>query len=347
MHDAAALIDRHAELVAARGPVRARDAAEALGVSEGELVAARVAGGAGQALRRDPKRGLAPLLEALPEAGPVMALTRNDHCVSGVHGRYAAPQIVDGMAQVVGEIDLRVFLRHWVHCFALTEETRSGTRASLQVFDAAGTAVHKVYATEATDRAAFAAIAARLADPDPPPLTATPAGPPRPDRPDAEVDVAALRAAWAALEHSHDFHAMLRRLGAGRVQALRLAGPDFARSVPAQAARDLLEAVARDAVPLMVFVASPGCVQIRIGPVRRIETVGPWLNVLDPDFNLHLRADRVAGAWVVRKPSLRGDVHALELYDAAGGAVAQVFGARPPGEVERSDWRGLVTGLGR
>ena len=51
------------------------------------------------------------------------------------------------MGQVVGEIDLRLFLRHWAFGYVLDEDTRSGPRRSLQFFDRAGAAVHKVYAT--------------------------------------------------------------------------------------------------------------------------------------------------------------------------------------------------------
>ena len=95
----------------------------------------------------------------------------------------------------------------------------------------------------------------------------------------------------------------------------------------------------------MVFVGNHGCLQIHRGPVCRIEAVGPWLNVLDPRFNLHLRADRIAGAWVVRKPSVNGEIHALELYDATGEIACQIFGHRAAGGTERPDWRALVTGL--
>lgn len=95
----------------------------------------------------------------------------------------------------------------------------------------------------------------------------------------------------------------------------------------------------------MVFVGSRGCVQIHSGPVERIRRMGPWLNVLDPRFNLHLREDRIAEAYVVRKPSVRGDIHSLELFDASGGCFCQIFGARPPGGAERADWRELVSGL--
>jgi len=93
----------------------------------------------------------------------------------------------------------------------------------------------------------------------------------------------------------------------------------------------------------MCFVGNRGCLQIFCGSVHRIEMRGPWLNVLDPGFNLHLRTDLVASAWVVRKPTrLRGMITSLELFDAAGGLVCQLFGARPPGEGERTAWRALL-----
>ena len=65
----------------------------------------------------------------------------------------------------------------------------------------------------------------------------------------------------------------------------------------------------------------------------------------DPRFNLHLRQDLVVSAAVVRKPSANGDIHALELFDAAGEVIVQFFGTRLPREGERPEWRELVTGL--
>ena len=97
-----------------------------------------------------------------------------------------------------------------------------------------------------------------------------------------------------------------------------------------------------DAVPIMVFVGNPGMIQIHGGPVQRVEVLGPWLNVLDRDFNLHLRADQVAHAWVVRKPTHDGIVTSLELFDAHGETIAMLFGERKPGQPERPEWRRLV-----
>ena len=257
-----------------------------------------------------------------------MALTRNEACVHEKHGTFDPPAIEGAMGQVVGEIDLRLFLRHWRYGYLLDEETRSGPRRSLQFFDAGGTAIHKVYATPATDAAAFARIADDFADPEAPPAAFEPPKPAA-ERPDAEIDVAGLHAAWAALEHTHEFALLLRRFGVTRAQAMRL----VARVRPPGRARRRTHAPRRrrrSGFPIMVFVGNRGCVQIHSGPVHRVEVVGPWLNVLDPRFNLHLRQDLVASAAVVRKPSVMGDIHALELFEASGEIAVQFFGTRPP-----------------
>src|SRR3546814_4658978 len=71
----------------------------------------------------------------------------------------------------------------------------------------------------------------------------------------------------------------------------------------------------------MIFVGSPGMVQIHTGPVTTLKQVGPWFNVLDPGFNLHLRDGDITEAWVVRKPTRDGIVTALEVYDAEGRQI--------------------------
>jgi len=349
----ALVIDRPEDLLASEAALRVggatprmRDAAAALGVPEAALVEARRSIGEVRRLRRpEAPEGFGAVLARLPEAGEVMALTRNEACVHELHGRFNPPEIQGAMGQVVGEIDLRLFLRHWAYGFLLDEETRSGPRRSLQFFDASGTAVHKVYATAATDAAAFARIAAEADDPDAPPARFEPVAEAAADRPDSEIDGDGLRQAWEALAHTHEFHGLLRRFGVGRAQAMRLSGRERARPVEVAAIREVLRGAAAEALPIMVFVGNKGCVQIHSGPVQRVEVMGPWLNVLDPRFNLHLREDRVVSAWVVRKPSVNGEIHSLELFDAAGEIIVQVFGHRRAGERERPDWRALVTGL--
>lgn len=339
--DADDLLSREAALQRGARPLRMRDAAEALGVPEAALLEARRPGGSVVRLRAP----FADILRRMPEAGDVLALTRNDACVIESRGTFPAPEIEGTMGQTVGAIDLRLFLRNWTYGYAYREEPESGPRTGLLFFDAAGTAIHKIYGPTP----ALAAIVADFADTDAAPADFSGAAfVPIPDataeRPDAEIDAAGLVAAWGTLKHTHEFFGLLRTFGVSRLQAMRLA-PDFARPVAASAARTVLEAVSGGTMPVMVFVGNPGCVQIHSGEVRRVEVMGPWLNVLDPAFNLHLREDRISSAWVVRKPSVNGDIHALELYDANAHNFCQIFGQRLAGAREREDWRALAASL--
>ncbi|WP_048294742.1 hemin-degrading factor, partial [Pseudomonas aeruginosa] len=132
-HSPAELYRAWQDLRAERPQLRARDAAALLQVSEGELVASRVGIDAVR-LRPD----WAALLPALGELGPIMALTRNEHCVHERKGPYREVTVsANGqMGLVVSpDIDLRLFLGGWNAVFAIAEETTRGTQRSIQVFD--------------------------------------------------------------------------------------------------------------------------------------------------------------------------------------------------------------------
>lgn len=346
----------------AAGAQRHRDIAATLGSSEGALIAAHV--GAPAPLPSRPglaaTRLAAPwpaLVAALPTLGPVMALTRNAGCVHEKTGRYETVSGEGAVGLVLGpDIDLRLFYGAWAHGFAV-DEIAPGDAAkpalerpmqrSLQFFDAQGTALHKVFVRPDTDRAAWEALVQRFCAPAQAPGLGEAVAPAAPadDRPDAEIDVAAFRADWAALRDTHAFFGLLKRHGVGRVQALRLAEPRFVQAVEpgaGGAAREVLQAAAESGTSIMVFVGNPGAIQIHTGPVRRVAVMGPWLNVLDPGFNLHLREDLIASAWVVRKPTTDGLVTSLELFDAQGETLAMLFGERKPGRPELAGWRAIT-----
>lgn len=335
------LKERWTAMTGAEGvSLRQRDAAWKLGVSEAELVACRCGDGV-QRLRGP----WGSLLQDLHRLGTVMALTRNDSVVHEKVGCYGNVTVYQNTAIVLNEdIDLRIFLGHWHHGYAVTEETPAGTRRSLQFYDVDGTAVHKVYPRE--DNGALDAFVKDHLHADQTP--GQPVLPPTrraPDRPDAEIDGESLRSRWQMLQDVHDFHGMLQEAGAGRQQAFRLVGPDLALPVKPHGFRTVLENASAAGIPIMVFAGSPGVIQIHTGPVKKLKETGPWYNVLDPGFSLHLRQDHVASAWVVRKPTREGVVTSLELFDGDGRDIVLMFGKRKPGEVERDDWRGLVNAL--
>lgn len=319
--------------------LHARDAAAQLGVSEAELVASGVGAGT---------RRLNPdwteLLTGLEAVGQVTTLVRNESCVHEKTGRWHEVQVTPHHALVLGEdIDLRLFPRGWAHAFAVVAESAHGTRRSFQVFDRSGTAVLKVFVAEGGDVAAFEALASRLATPGASPeLEVAPVPPVEAERPDADIDVAGFRQGWRGLQDTHDFFPLLRRFGVGRAQAMRLAEPEFAWPAAPSAFRAALEQASKDELPIMIFVGNPGAIQIHTGPVSRLKDVEPWFNVLDPAFNLHLREAEIASAWAVRKPTVDGIVSSLELFDAAGNVILQMFGKRKPGIPERPEWRALL-----
>ncbi len=327
------LPEAFADLQKTQPRLRARDAATALGTTEAALVASGAVGPV-TPLKAD----WVALFSALPALGRLMALTRNDHAVHERRGVYHAPQGGEHAMIVLGpDIDLRLFHKNWTHAYAL-----GGDRPSLQIFARDGSAAHKIYATEETDRAAWDAMVAALAGPaDPPPMQPAP----RETKAETEVDGAALRADWLALKDTHEFFGMLRRHGASRRQAFRLAGEDLALRLPTSAGAEVLRRAAAAELPIMVFVGNANAIQIHTGPVKRLVDAHGWFNVLDPDFDLHLRETGIAEAWRVVKPTEDGPVTSIELLDAEGGTIAMLFGARKPGQPELVEWRALAEGL--
>ncbi|RYZ60909.1 MAG: hemin-degrading factor, partial [Proteobacteria bacterium] len=168
----------------------------------------------------------------------------------------------------------------------------------------------------------------------------------QPDKPDAEIDVAGLRASWAKMTDTHEFFGMLRRFSVSRTQALRLAGAEYAQPADPGAFEKLLQASAAEKLDIMIFVGNPGLIQIYSGPVHKVVPMGSWVNVLDPDFDLHVRGDKIDRAFVVRKPTADGVVTSLELYAANGDQIAHVVGKRKPGQTENEAWRRVVEAFG-
>ena len=326
------------ELKTRRNGLRARDAADALGVSEAELIASLI--GAGATKLKSPGAGI---IMDLPALGPVMALTRNDHVVHEKIGPYLNVSVEAAHGLVLGDkIDLRIFPSQWQHAFALVEDTKDGPRRSLQIFDGAGTAVHKIYQKPATDIAAFDRLIAAWTSDDQDPAIKIEPQVKRSEPVNGEVDVAALRESWLAMQDTHEFFGRLRKLKLDRLQAFKHAGDDLARRVAGESLAKVLENARDREVPIMVFVGNPGCIQIHSGPVVNLKRMGPWFNVLDPEFNLHLREDAIDSAWIVHKPTRDGDVTSLELFDKDGFNFAQMFGARKPGKPELKEWQEIL-----
>ncbi|MBX2965813.1 MAG: hemin-degrading factor [Cyclobacteriaceae bacterium] len=334
--------------------LRIRDCATRLGVSEAELLATTV-GDYTVRLEGD----WTEVMKLLPTLGRVMSLTRNESCVLEHKGAFEEVDIIKAgphtMATVIGPIETRVFFQGWKFGFAVREETQRGLMQSLQFFDKAGNAITKVYLQPATEQnagsnqEAFDAIVKQFTAVEQSADVVTEEIKTSPTLPIESVDKEALLTDWAELKDTHDFFMLLRKHKVNRLDAAVLAEGKFTYPVKKESHRQLLEQASQTNLPIMIFAGNTGNIQIHQGEVKTIKVMespeAVWLNVLDPDFNMHLREDHVASAWVVKKPTVDGVVTGIEVFDSNKEMIVQFFGLRKPGREELTAWRELVEAL--
>ncbi len=320
---------------------RERDLAHKLGISEAALIAAHCGD---QATRIDAHpdtvMGLAQRL------GEVMALTRNESCVHekvGVYDNYHP----GGHAAMVltADIDLRIFPSHWKHAFLVEKHTDEQMRRSVQVFDAAGDAVHKIFLRTPKGHTVWEDFRRHGASDNQSQTIVTTARQP-PEAPKADItNLETLRKEWARMTDTHQFMRLTSKLKMNRLGAYRIAGAPFVRSLSPDAVDQALRAVAADGIEVMIFTGNRGCIQIHTGPIETLRLMGPWQNVMDPRFNLHLRGDHVAELWAVEKPTKRGIALSLEAFDSHGALIFQIFGVRKEGRDHRAAWADIIADL--
>jgi len=329
------------EFSAANPKMRTRDQADALGISEAQLVAASCGAGV---TRIDPHPDR--VMAAAQKLGEVMALTRNVSCVHEKVGRYANYHPGKHAAMVLTpEIDLRIFPSHWCHAYMVETAIEGGLRRSLQVFDAAGDAVHKIFLREGASLTAWDGVRLSDALPDQAEiLDVAPRQPPEaPKSSPDKVDL--LREEWRRMTDTHQFLRLVSKMKMNRLGAYRIAGAPFVRSLDPGAVDAMLTQLSETDIAVMIFVGNRGCIQIHSGPVETLRPMGPWQNVMDPGFNLHLRRDHIAEVWAVEKQTRDGPTTSVEAFDADGGLILQVFGLRKETGDHRAAFAEVVADL--
>jgi len=314
-----------------------------LGVSEAELLASTCDGEKVVRLQ-GPWTDLIKQIETL---GYVMALTRNEWAVHETKGLYTNVKFHDHAGvSVKDNVDLRIFQRHWEFGFAAPVENARGTLYSLQFFEAGGEAIHKVYLMKEDESMdAYKQLIQDFRHPDQStPLTVVDNKVEYAVEKD-KVDADALLDSWDDLDHTHSFFPMIREHKAARLHAIQLAEGKFTRKVSNGSVNNILNLAVENKVPIMVFVGSRGVVQIYSGEVKNIMQRGDWLNVMDPEFNLHLREDAISESWIVQKPTDDGIITSLEVFDKDENLIVNFFGQRSFGNPELESWREILNQL--
>lgn len=319
--------------------VRIRDAAAKLGVSEAELVAT----GCGETCTQLLLDWHA-ILSQLHTLGTVMALTRSDAMVHEVTGYFAEPHFHGETALFFRPgLDTRYFLGNWKHAYAVNENGRH----SLQFFDAYGTAAHKIYLTEASNRRAYEQLVADFRTPQQRQHIHVERAVPTPPAPlvNMSLDISALRHSWANIRDVHEGNRIIKNLGGNRRAIYRALGEDYAQLLPSSTVKTLLSALAEQQIPLMLFGMNEAAVQSYGGTIHKLLQTGPWFNVLDPGFNLHLRTGEIGEVWRLRKPSDDGWVTSLDVFDTQGQEIMVMTDHRGRGETESATWTKLLQAI--
>ena len=358
----ATLAERWSTLRTEQPKLQIRDAARALGVSEAQLLATNIGNGVTrlQADGNQPRE----IMRAALDLGLVQAITRNENGVietTGVASKFKqagdkseqadAKQDPETEARqrniaggyLGGQIDLRFHFENWKYAFAVEQAGRDGkpTR-SLQFFDANGTAVHKIYLRNEPGVTVYDKLVATFRMPQQSAeLNVLAVAPKAAEKPDAEIDVKEFQLAWKDMTDVHQFAQIMREFHLSREQALRLAPAGVVERVKPEALRTLLENAAKDQVAIMVFLGNDGLTQIYSGKIEKTMAAGGFFNVLDPDFNLHIRDTALRSGWVVK----RGGVTSVEFFDNDGTQVVSFFGVRARGKPQPQAWVDLADSL--
>ena len=357
----APLAERWSTLRAEQPKLQIRDAARALGVSEAQLLATNIGNGVTrlQADGNQPRE----IMRAALDLGLVQAITRNENGVIETTGTASKfKQAGDKSEQadakdpetearqrniaggyLGGAIDLRFHFENWKYAFAVVQPGRDGKPThSLQFFDANGTAVHKIYLRNEPGVAVYDKLVATFRLPQQSAeLNVLAVAPKAAEKPDSEIDVKEFQLAWKDMTDVHQFAQIMREFHLSREQALRLAPAGVVERVTPAALRTLLENAAKDKVAIMVFLGNEGLTQIYSGKIEKTMAAGGFFNVLDPDFNLHIRDTALRSGWVVK----RGGVTSVEFFDKDGTQVVSFFGVRERGKPQPQAWVDLADSL--
>lgn len=338
------LKERWEQLLADNPRTRIRAAANQLGVSELELLKLNT----GKTVTRlQPE--FKTFLEETEKLGYVMALTRNESVVHERKGVYANFSYNPHASLFVNEdIDLRLFPASWKYLYAEENEQKGVVKRSFQIFDKNGTAVHKIYLTPKSDVEAYKAIKEQLIAENQnevqpiEPLVEQENEKPLPSAEELEK----FKDEWRNLKDTHHFFGLINKYKLSRIQALENAPEEYyASKIDNNSLRKALELASESNAPIMVFVGNKGAIQIHTGEVNNIVEYGTWINVMDPEFNLHANMEDIDQSWIVRKPTEDGIVTSLEVFDKEENLIVTLFGKRKPGIPEMKEWQELIEKL--
>lgn len=337
----ASLKEKYEEIVSNNPKLRIKEYADLMGISELELLASNLHD-------RTTKLKELPveIYQKLPKLGRVMVLARNENAVHERKGTFGKVQVHGTSGLVLGpDIDLRVIFDDWQYVYNVEKEHAGKTLRSIQFFNKYGKAAQKVYLTDDSNLDEYLKLIDEYRlDEDTIPIVEKGEKPKEYNNVE-DIDFEKAINEWKELKDTHNFQTILDNQKIKRIDLVKRAPKDLAYKVYNDAVIDILHSSVERNLPIMVFVANDDIVQIHTGEIKNIRMIENWTNILDDNFNLHLRNDLISESYVLIKPTDDGVVTSLELYDTDGELAITFFGKRKPGIPELQEWRDVIAEL--
>lgn len=318
--------------------MRNRDFAASIGISEAEFIAAHCTIGKAKRLQVN----VATLLENVPKVGEVMALTRNEGAVHERTGHFENIVHDEHVPLAFGEIDLRIFQKKWKFGFEYEMTVLGKFMKSLQFFDQHGVAIFKIFSQNTTNMDEWDILVGKLLNEDQSSTLNTLPLPTKALNDATEIDFEKLRDRLQQTSNVHQLHAILSEIEIKQDNIAKHTVNEFTDELQRESIDIMLNKVQQQNIPIMCVVGNKGCIQTFTGKVESIKPMGPWLNILNQKFHLHLLISSIDKVKRVRKPTHDNYISALEAFDKNGEMVIQFFEARQEGERESESWRSLL-----
>jgi putative hemin transport protein len=341
MVDKLSLREKYEEVKQRNPKLRIKEYADLLGISELELLASNL---------HDPsvklKESPLEIYKLLPRLGRVMALARNENAVHERKGTFGKVQVHGTTGLVLGEdIDLRVFFDDWKYVYNVEKVHNGKLLRSIQFFNKYGKPTQKIYLTEESNEEEYRNLIDEFRTEDTELPNVEKGSRVRIYNATKDIDFDVALKEWENLTDTHNFQTLLDTQKIKRLELVKRAPENLAYRVYNDAVIDILYSAADKQVPIMVFVANDDIVQIHTGEIKNIRLIENWTNIMDENFNLHLRNDLISETYVVLKPTTDGIVTSLELYDMDGELAITFFGKRKPSIPELPEWQAIIAEL--
>ncbi|MCS6903955.1 MAG: ChuX/HutX family heme-like substrate-binding protein [Bacteroidia bacterium] len=310
------LLEEWEKLKTQRPGIRIKEAADILQVAEVELLVTRC----GENVWRLNHNPIA-ILNAVAEADEVMALTRNATAVIETVGKYPEFTLEDHWL-IGNNDDFHIILDSTLvhHIFGVTDSFVGKTLQAIQFFDAAGNAIHKIYFEEASQATYKNIIESFLSPNQEKEIECVHYA--KSHKPEISEETAYQK--WQSLKNYHRFDNLEFYLGNSLLEVVSKLNEDLARKVPTDILAQLLLGIANKDISISYIVKNTGCTQLFRGPIRNVFVKDDWLNVKDPEFNLHILKTQLESGYLVHVPLMHSYRFALVFFNKAGEIALEI-----------------------